>query len=291
MSKNITQRYLALLKSTLLNEVYIENEVRLLYIAAMHGTGQAVDFDVVRNISEKAPDLVRQIQEARTEGRPWWMMNYALNGEAKSLNLRNSCEFSHSMIGRQRLDNIEHCLDGIRTDNIPGDVIETGVWRGGASIFMRGYLAAYDMQQRKVWVADSFEGLPKPSLPQDAGYDFSAEKMPILAISLEEVKENFRRYDLLDEQVVFLKGWFKDTLPNASIENIALARLDGDLYESTLDALNSLYHKIVPGGYIIIDDYGDFEPCRRAVDEYRSRFDIKDEMHVIDWTGIYWRKS
>lgn len=291
MSENITQRYLALLKSAILNEIYIENEVRLLYIAAMNETGQAVDFDVVRDISEKAPDLVKQIQLARQEGRPWWMMNYTVNNEVKSLNLRNSCEFSHSMIGRKRLDNIQHCLDNIRADSIPGDIIETGVWRGGAAIFMRGYLAAHDMSQRKVWVADSFEGLPIPSLPQDDGYDFSADKMPILAVSLDEVKENFRRYDLLDDQIIFLKGWFKDTLPQAPIEKIALARLDGDLYESTMDALNALYHKIVPGGYIIIDDYGDFEPCRRAVDEFRTRFDIKDEIQVIDWTGIYWRKS
>jgi hypothetical protein len=195
------------------------------------------------------------------------------------------------IIGRKRLENLEHCLDSIRSDNIPGEVIETGVWRGGASLFMRGYLAAYEMQDRKVWLADSFEGLPKPTLPQDAGYDFSPEKMPILAVSLDEVKEIFRRYGLLDEQVEFLKGGFKDTLPHAPIGKIALARLDGDLYESTMDALNALYHRIEPGGYLIIDDYGDFEPCRRAVNEFRDKFHISDPMETIDWTGVFWRKE
>jgi O-methyltransferase len=156
---------------------------------------------------------------------------------------------------------------------------------------MRGYLAAWDIQDRVVWVADSFEGLPKPSLPQDSGYDFSAGKMPILAVTLEEVQENFRRYGLLDGQVRFLKGWFRDTLTVAPIDKLALLRLDGDLYESTMDALNALYHKVVPGGFVIIDDYGDFEPCRRAVQDFRSKHFIDDRIESIDWTGCYWRKS
>lgn len=80
--------------------------------------------------------------------------------------------------------------------------------------------------------------------------------------SLEEVQENFRRYNLLDDQVQFLKGWFCDTLPTAPIEKLAVLRLDGDLYESIMDGLNALYDKVSPGGFIIVDDYGDFEPCR-----------------------------
>jgi hypothetical protein len=156
---------------------------------------------------------------------------------------------------------------------------------------MRGYLAAWEMTDRVVWAADSFEGLPVPSLPQDEGYDFSASVMPILAISLEEVQENFRRYGLLDDQVRFLKGWFCDTLPTAPIKQLAVLRLDGDLYESTMDGLNALYHKVTPGGFIIVDDYGDFEPCRRAIHEFRDRHGITDTIEQIDWTGAYWRKK
>ena len=107
-----------------------------------------------------------------------------------------------------------------------------------------------------------------PSLPEDAGYDFSVTKDPILAISLEEVQENFRRYDLLDGKVKFLKGWFRDTLHVAPIRELAILRLDGDLYESTMDALNALYHKVSPGGFIIVDDFNDFEPCFRAVIDF-----------------------
>ena len=290
MAESLEQRYLNLLKASLLNELYIENEARLLYIEAVLVAKQSVDFNVIREISHRVPGLVQHLQAARMEGRPWWYWRLELNGEVKSINLRNGCEFTHTMIGRKRLDNLQQCLDRIRSEDIPGDVIEAGVWRGGASIFMRGYLAAYEIENRKVWVADSFEGMPKPTLPQDAGYDFSPEKMPILAVSLEEVKEIFRRYGLLDDRVEFLKGWFKETLPHAPIGKIALARLDGDLYESTMDSLNALYHKIEPGGYLIIDDYGDFEPCRRAVDEFRDKFRISVPIETIDWSGVFWRK-
>jgi hypothetical protein len=213
------------------------------------------------------------------------------DGSDGILDLRNVCEFSHTMVGRKRLDNIENCLATIKKDNVPGDVAETGAWRGGASIFMKGCLTAWDMRGRIVWVADSFEGLPVPSLPEDAGYDFSVAKVPILAISLEEVQENFRRYDLLDDDVKFLKGWFRDTLHVAPIRELALLRLDGDLYESTMDALKALYGKVSPGGFVIVDDFNDFEPCRRAVLEFRDQHGITDPVQTIDWTGAFWRKS
>ena len=280
-----TERYLELLKRSLANEIYLENELRLFYIAAMLVTQQPIEYDVVRRIGERDPDLVQRVRAARLEGRPWW--HWKLD-EERSVELRNMCEFSHTMVGRRRLDNIEHCLDEVRRDGIPGDVIETGVWRGGAAIFMRGYLAVHGMTGRTVWAADSFAGMPKPSLPQDADWDYSGK--PNLAIPLEEVQENFRRYDLLDAQVRFLKGWFRDTLPQAPISQLALARLDGDLYESTMDALRPLYDKVAPGGFVIVDDYNDFEPCRRAVDEFRAAREIREPLERIDWSAVFWRK-
>lgn len=286
------KRYLELLKKSVLNEIYLENEARLLYIFSQLAMGQPVDGSVVREIGARLPAIVQQIRAARQQGAPWWQAQVKRpDGSVQVLNLRNVCEFSHSMVGRKRIDNIEACLDVIRSENIPGDLVETGVWRGGASIFMRGYLEAWEMTGRRVFACDSFEGLPVPSRPEDAGYDFSKEKVPVLAVSLEEVQENFRRYDLLDERVVFAKGWFRDTLPKLSVERIALLRLDGDLYESTMDALNALYDKVVPGGFIIVDDYGDFEPCRRAIEEFRQARGITDPIEKIDWAGSFWRKG
>lgn len=284
--------YLDLLKKTLLNDIYFDMEFRLLYAVGRHLAKLPVDGEVIRDIRNKHTEWFQRANKQRVEGRPWWLVDvFFENQEKQRLDLRNYCEFAHTMVGRKRIDNIEFCLDSIREDGIPGDLAETGVWRGGSVIFMRGYLKVWEMEGRKVWVADSFEGLPKPSLPEDAGWDYSKEAAPILAIPLEEVKNNFDKYGLLDDSVCFLKGWFKDTLPEAPIGKLALLRLDGDLYESTMDALTSLYDKVSPGGYVIVDDYGDFEPCKRAVDEFRQARGITEPLVTIDWAGSYWRKE
>jgi len=196
------------------------------------------------------------------------------------------------MIGQIRLDNIHQCLDTIVADKIPGDLIETGVWKGGATVFMRGYLMAHDIRKRRVWVADSFAGVPKANHAQDRfELDYSAEVFPYLAVSQEAVEDLFARYDLLDNKVKFLKGWFRDTLPTAPIKKLALLRLDGDLYESTMDSLNHLYHKVSPGGFIIVDDYYAVPACKVAVDEFRARHGILDPLETIDPAAVYWRKS
>ncbi len=200
---------------------------------------------------------------------------------------------AHTMIGLHRLDNIQFCIEDILKNNIEGDLIETGVWRGGATIFMRGILKVYNNTEKKVFAADSFEGLPPSNgqmYPADKPYDFTQYK--VLAVSLEEVQSNFARYGLLDNQVVFLKGFFKDTLPSAPIEKIALLRLDGDLYESTMDALVNLYPKLSVGGYVIVDDYGALPCCKQAIHDFREQNNITDEiLHVSDNIAIYWKRT
>lgn len=199
---------------------------------------------------------------------------------------------AHTMIGIARLDNLRTCIEDVIAGEVPGDLIEAGVWRGGATIFMRAVLKARGVTDRVVWVADSFEGLPPPDTekyPADAGDVHHT--IPELAISLEEVKANFERYGLLDDQVRFLEGWFRDTLQEAPIERLAVMRLDGDMYESTLDALTALYPKLSVGGYVIVDDYGGVPGCRRAVDDFRSATGIVDELRRVDWTGVYWRRG
>jgi O-methyltransferase len=115
--------------------------------------------------------------------------------------------------------------------------------------------------------------------------------MKNLAVSLDEVKNNFSRYGLLDQQVIFLKGWFKNTLPDASIHQIAVLRMDGDMYESTIDALNNLYSKVSVGGFVIVDDYNYIDSCKQAVNDFREAHGIQDEIITIDWTGVYWKRS
>ncbi len=198
---------------------------------------------------------------------------------------------AHTMIGLPRLNNIQQCVSDVLENNIPGDFIETGVWRGGATIFMRGILKAHGITDRTVWVADSFEGLPASNpdkYPEDSQTRF--EKFADLAVSLEQVKENFRRYDLLDNQVKFLKGWFSETLPKAPIDRLAVLRLDGDLYESTMDALVNLYDRVSEGGYIIVDDYHSVAACKAAIQDFRAERKIKTKPSLILGGGVFWKK-
>ena len=219
---------------------------------------------------------------------PWSPQDY---DEDRRLIGRDWPRSAMTMIGTVRMRNIRSVLEDVLTAGVPGDVIETGVWRGGACIYMRGILAAHGVTDRTVWVADSFAGLPSPDpkkYPADRGdvhhtYDD-------LIVSLDEVKDNFGRYDLLDEQVNFLPGWFSETLSRAPIEQLAVLRLDGDMYASTMDALEALYLKVSPGGYVIIDDYI-LKPCRQAVDDFRKKMRIKDPIIEVDGAAVYWRKS
>lgn len=196
-----------------------------------------------------------------------------------------------SMIGRPRMDNLERCVRDVVANDVPGDLIETGVWRGGGTIFMRGLLKALGDGERRVYAADSFEGLPAPDVaryPEDR--DLTLHLHRSLAVGLDEVRDNFRRFGLLDERVVFVEGWFRDTLPSLAGHPWAVIRLDGDMYESTTDALENLYGGLSPGGWVIVDDY-QIPACRRAVEDFRRARGIVDPIEEVDWTGICWRKS
>jgi hypothetical protein len=205
---------------------------------------------------------------------------------------------AHTMVPLVRLNNVQECVADVLARGIPGDLIETGVWRGGLTIFMRGILKAYGVIDRRVWVADSFQGLPEPDAakhPVEARAHHSktmVQEYKHLAVSAEDVRANFARYGLLDEQVCFLEGWFKDTLPKAPVDRLAVMRLDGDYYESTMDALASLYPKLSPGGYVIIDDYGEdlWTNCRQAVDDFRRERAVTAPLVQVDSKCFFWRR-
>jgi O-methyltransferase len=202
---------------------------------------------------------------------------------------------AHSMIGLERMAHLRGCVEDVLRAGVPGDLIETGVWRGGATIFMRGLLRAYDVTDRLVWVADSFEGLPTVDAtryPADAELrDVPAAINGVLGTPLARVKAHFERYGLLDDQVRFLPGWFRETLPRAPIERLAVARLDGDLYESTTDALTHLYPKLSPGGHLIVDDYGAIGACRQAVEDYRKAHQITAPLTHVEGGCVSWKRS
>jgi hypothetical protein len=203
-----------------------------------------------------------------------------------------------TMLPLVRLANIRDCVETLLAEAIPGDLIETGVWRGGASIYMRACLEAAGDQARRVFLADSFQGLPEPDpgRPKEAAFHHSPVMQKLykrMAATLEDVRANFAAFDLLDDRVVFLEGWFKDTLPTAPIDRLALLRLDGDYYDSTMEALTALYPKLSPGGFVIVDDYGEdaWTDCRAAVEDYRTANAIAAPVTWVDRRCAWWRKG
>jgi hypothetical protein len=271
-------RYLGLMKRALVNLIYPEHELRIRFLEKPEAGLSDVDRRrCLRDIRYREPDLYQAVIDAKHD--------LGLSGRAPY-------GFSHTMIGLPGLDNLERCAEAVFSENILGDFMEAGVCQGGASIFMRALQRAYGEGNRRLWVADSFEGLPPPESGPDVemGLDLSETKIPSLAFCLEGVRDNFIRYDLLDSRVVFLPGWFADTLPTAPVEQLAILRLDADLYSSTRIALESLYSKVAQGGFVIVDDYGFLAACRQAVDEYRVKHDIDEPIKFIGRSCIYWQK-
>ncbi|HLQ34995.1 MAG TPA: TylF/MycF family methyltransferase [Chloroflexota bacterium] len=272
----LAELYLELLKKCLTDWFYVEQrgcEVRPIEMRRGRGWTTAVRNMALRTLRKHGLTLAtRSPATMRSIGADWPV-------------------FGQTMIGVERLNNLQECVEKVLSDNVPGDLIETGVWRGGACIFMRALLKVYGVSDRTVWLADSFRGLPLPSaaFPQDRSDTHYSS--PYLRAALDEVKANFQKYALLDEQVKFIPGWFSDSLPAAPIERLAVLRLDGDMYESTIVALENLYPKLSPGGYVIVDDYGAVAGCREAVDDFRAKRQIACPIARIDWTGIYWRRD
>ncbi|NWH05665.1 TylF/MycF/NovP-related O-methyltransferase [Desulfobacter latus] len=266
--------YIDLLKKSLLNELYFENGMRISYLLKQMDTSCPYDLEHLLKIHEYEPELYRSFKSVF---------------DGKEHYRERIFGFPMTMIGKQRLENVESCIQKILLDNIPGDFMETGVWRGGCTIFMNGMLEAYDAADRKVWVADSFMGVPEPKLPQDKGVDLYLDTK--LAIPMEVVQENFEKFGLLNERVKFLPGWFEDTMESTPVDSLSLLRLDGDLYSSTMVVLENMYPRVEPGGFVIVDDYGALEPCRKAVTDFRNKYGIEEKIQAVDWTGVFWRKE
>lgn len=196
-----------------------------------------------------------------------------------------------TMVGLKRLANVRELTERAVRSNVPGDFVETGVWRGGASMMARAVFQTYSATDRKVILCDSFEGLPAPDVeryPQDEGLDF--HEYPDLAVSMEQVKDNFAKLGLLDDQVVFIKGWFRDTMKIVPSRQIAVLRLDGDMYESTWDPLIELYDRIPAGGWVIVDDYQLIPAAKQAVDDFLKQRGVQPEIVPIDEIGVFFRK-
>ena len=277
----LSEKYLDLLKSALCSSLYEESAWQVLSGPMRHfrmsWPSRMVAHSkhaLLRFLRSRNLRLVRTVTfdpKNRENGLDWPM-------------------FGFTMTGRRRMDALHKCIENVLENDIPGDLIETGVWRGGSVILMRAVLNAHNDQNRVVWCADSFEGMP---VPKDSDTrvssfaDFSDREY--LAVSLDQVKSNFDKFGLLDDRVRFLKGWFSDTLPDAPIQSISLLRLDGDLYASTRDALVNLYHKVSPGGFVIVDDYNSWGGCQAAINDFRKERGITEPLVEIDSHCVLWQ--
>merc|ERR1719419_1826416 len=201
-------------------------------------------------------------------------------------------EIGYTMIGDIALKSIKLMIQTVIRKNIPGDFLEAGVWKGGASILAKAVLKSYGVDKiRKVWVCDSFKGLPKNRTPHD---NAKWERMKALRVNKTTVQQNFRKFDLLDENVKFVEGYFVNSLPKIrdDVTELAVLRLDGDMYESTMDILFNLYEKVTIGGFVIIDDWS-IASCNKAIKEFREIHQITEELLPILKGSVryYWVKQ
>jgi O-methyltransferase len=212
-------------------------------------------------------------------------MHYRVSGRDWPLN-------ALTMAGLMRLDDLQLCVESVVGDDIEGDLIEAGTWRGGASILMRATLDSLGADERTVWLADSFEGFPEAdpdAFPEDAdGDDLSG--LSFLAAPLEQVRGHFGRFGF-ERGVRFVPGFFSETMPSLRGGRWSVVRIDGDTYESTWLTLESLYPGLSTGGYLIIDDYQFVAECRRAVDQFRLEREIAEPLEPVDWSCVRWRRE
>jgi hypothetical protein len=264
-----------------------EAELRDLYLELLMGALTHTIYPTLDRMEVPA-EYMDRLAEGVEETDEGWMIFHPELARAQG---RDTPLHAQTMVGLQRMRSVRRCVETVLKDDVPGHLIEAGAWRGGVGILMRGILKAHGVEDRWVWVADSFSGLP-PAEPErnPADRDSDFHELDWLAVSVDEVRENYRRYGLLDDHVRFVEGWFRDTLPALRDTPWAVARIDGDMYGSTMDALVNLYDGLSPGGFLIIDDYA-LEPCRQAVEDFRRDRGIEEPIQRIDWTGVFWRKS
>jgi hypothetical protein len=188
----------------------------------------------------------------------------------------------HTMVGLMRLDNVQSLLEDVITNQIPGDFMELGVWRGGVCIFARAVMNALHARQRNVHVFDAFEKLP--------GYTTAVD---YLAVSEDQVRHNFEKYNL-KEGVYFHKGLFKDTVPGFSKNftgQIAVLRVDGNFYDSYQDAMYYLYDKVPVGGYVIFDDVMSHVAVMDFWKDFKREQNVPENLTPIDDHSAYFKKT
>ncbi|NLV55046.1 MAG: glycosyltransferase [Acidimicrobiales bacterium] len=265
-------RYLETVKGSLLNEHYLENEARLEHLVTRSRDGRPPEARILRDPVRQDQETFRRLQRQRSG--------------AAGPGPGGDSFVPYTAMGRTRLQYIEQALDTIRRDGVGGDLVDSGVGRGGAGIFMRAWLDATDVSSRRLWVVDRFraaeDGENAPSLPVTGVAGFRAD--------LNVVRDGFSRFGLLDDQVRFLQGNPWSSLADAAIGKVALLRIGP--HQGHRDArrvLNRLYDKLAIGGYVIVDD--PTGEVGEVVEQFRAERGIEAPTETVDTTAIAWRKD
>jgi cephalosporin hydroxylase len=277
------KRYLDLLKGAVLDEHYLEQELRIEYLMLSLDRNLNPRTENLRDPAREHTEELARLRTARRAGLP--------DGDERATQY-----FPYTAMGRVRLDHLQRCMETIRAEDVHGDVVECGTGRGGGAIFLRGCLAAYGIDEPQVWVADEFRARP-PGVEVEDPRDRSATMtlgggpgFPELLADLNNVRDGFDRFGLLDERVRFVQGALASAVPAAPIEKVSLLRLGESVTSDAAPVLDALYDKVTLGGFVVVERYGTPE-CRAAVDEFRARRGITEPIEQVDATAAAWRKT
>jgi len=217
----------------------------------------------------------------------------------------------YSMCGPREIEQMYVLLLNIVANQVPGDIVETGVWKGGMGMWMKAVLNHFSLDgkdalgpTRQLWLFDAFGEFPQPEkhlladgeeIPtheKDLSVHALTKIMYDKPVIAENVRSNFQNLGLLDERVKLVKGLFSKTIPAAlsRIQKLAILRIDNDYYDSVLFVLENLYDLLSPGGFVVIDDYNNpVLGCQDAVHHFRSKYQITSP--IIDRYGgsVYWQ--
>ncbi len=202
----------------------------------------------------------------------------------------------YTMTTPERIASLCNAVKYITANQIEGDFVECGVWRGGSTMAAIDTLIKSGDQTREIYLYDTFEGMSAPTEHDKVFTGTAADELMNTTSkedptsvwcysAIEEVQKNVGSLNYPAAKVHYVKGKVEDTIPQTIPQKIALLRLDTDFYESTAHELKHLFPLLVPGGVIIIDDYGHWEGARKAVDEYIADNKLKLLLNRIDYTG------
>lgn len=198
----------------------------------------------------------------------------------------------YTLVGPERIHNLFVLAQRIEDEQIPGDVIECGVCNGGTAALLARF-ATRSQLNRTMWLLDSFQGMPAPTA-EDAdgpGADAAKDHIGKERGEINRVRKVLEQAGADMSRVKILPGWFVDTLPSVASSKIALLNIDADWYQSVKLCLETLYDRVVTGGFVSLDDYGHWPGCRRAVDEFFQARQIKASLQRADYTAHWFRKE